>query len=185
MDRMKKLLPTLGILLALSFGGFAQERTFKKFSPDNGAWSVLAPGTMRPDEAALENPSTMGSYSYTDGNGFFAVIYRDTPKNRLLWGSMKKSHYSKVRDDFIKKNNGQLLKDQKFTNGRMEGREIYVKIAEGSVIRSESQIGTKYRIHRVRMFFDDRRFYMVLAVLPENEIDTPVINNYFTSFVVK
>ncbi len=49
----------------------------------------------------------------------------------------------------------------------------------------ESQVKTKYRAQRLRMFFDDRRFYLLLAVLPEEEIDTPVINNYFNSFVVK
>ncbi len=49
----------------------------------------------------------------------------------------------------------------------------------------ESQLKTKYRVQRLRMFFDDRRFYLLLAVLPKEEIDTPVINNYFNSFVVK
>jgi hypothetical protein len=40
-------------------------------------------------------------------------------------------------------------------------------------------------VQRLRMFVDDRRFNLVLAVLPEKEIDAPAINNYFNSFVVK
>ncbi len=62
--RMNKFLQFLGILLVLSCNAFAQERTWKTFSPDNGAWSILAPGIMNPDKEALESPSTMGSYSY-------------------------------------------------------------------------------------------------------------------------
>lgn len=185
MVRINKLLPTLGILLVLSGGSFAQERIWKIFSPDNGGWSILAPGVMRADEAALESPSTMGSYSYNDAKGFFAVIYRDTPKGRILWKPMKNSYFKKVRDNFIKTNNGQLIKDEEFSNGGVNGREIYVKIAEGNVIGRESQIKTKYRVHRMRLFFDDRRFYTILAVLPEESIDTPVINDYFNSFVIK
>lgn len=183
--RINKLLQTLGILLVLSGGVFAQERIWKTFVADDSVWSILAPGAMRPDEAALESPSTMGSYSYTDADGFFSVIYRDTPGKRLLWKPMKKAHFKKVRDNFVKSNNGQLLKDEEFSNGKLNGREIYVKIAEGNVRGRESQIETKYRVHRMRMFFDDRRFYIVLAVLPEESIDTPVINNYFNSFVIK
>lgn len=185
MIQINKILQTLGILLVLSCACFAQERVWKTFTSDDSVWSILAPGAMLPDEAALESPSTMGSYSYTDASGFFSVIYRDTPKGRILWKPMKKSHYKKVRDNFVKSNNGQLIKDEEFSNGKLSGREIYVKIAEGSVLGRESQVITKYRVHRMRMFFDDRRFYTILAVLPEELIDTSEINNYFNSFVIK
>jgi len=184
MIRINRLLQTFGILLILSGGVFAQERVWKTFVSDDSGWSILAPGAMLPDAAALESPSTMGSYSYSDAKGFFSVIYRDTPKRRVLWGR-KKSHYGNVRDNFIKTNKGQLIKDEEFSNGNLNGREIYVKIAEGDVMASESQIKTAYRVHRMRMFFDDRRFYIILAVLPEDLIDTPAINSYFNSFVVK
>lgn len=185
MMRTTKLLQTLVILLIVSCGVFAQARTWKTFSPNNGVWSILAPGIMLPDEAALESPSTMGSYSYSDANSFFSVIYRDTPKGRLLWKPMKKSHFNRVRNDYIKNNNGKLIKDEEFSNGNMNGREVYVKIAEGNVIGRESQLETKYRVHRLRMFFDDRRFYLLIAVLPEESIDTPAINKYFNSFAIK
>jgi len=182
---MNKLLQSLGILLVLSCGAFAQERTWKTFSPDNGAWSILAPGIMKPDSEALESPSTMGSYSYNDSKGFFAVIYRDTPKGNVLWKPFKKAHYKKVRNDFIKSTKGELLKDAEFSNGNMKGREVYIKMPDGRVMDRESQVKTKYRVERLRMFFHGRRFYLLLAVLPEEEIDTPVIDNYFNSFVVK
>ncbi len=185
MTQINRLLKSLVIIFVLCYGTFAQERIWKTFSPNDRAWSVLAPGVMRPDEAALESPSEMGTYAYNDANGYFAVIYRDTPKGRLLWKPMKKSHFNKVRDNFVKENNGQLLKDETFSNGKTEGREIHVKIAEGNFIGSESQVKTKYRVHRIRMFFIDRRFYMIFAVLPETEIDTPLIDKYFNSFAGK
>lgn len=182
---MNKLLQFLGTILVLSCSIFAQERAWKTFSPDNAEWSILAPGIMSPDKEALESPSTMGSYSYTDSSGFFAVIYRDTPKGRLLWKPFKKAHFNKVRKDFIKSNKGELLKDEKFSNGNVEGRDVYIRVPDGRVMGGESQIKTKYRVQRLRMFFDDRRFYLLLAVLPAGEIDTAAINNYFNSFVVK
>lgn len=182
---MKKILQIVGILIILNGGIFAQQRSWKTFSPNDGAWSILAPGAMTPDGKALESSSTMGSYSYSDAKVFFSVIYRDTPKSRLLLGFSKESHIKKVRDNFIKTNKGQLLKDGEFSNGGLTGREVYVKIAEGNVIGGESQINTRYRIHRLRLFFHERRFYIVLAVLPENEIDTAEINSYFNSFAIK
>jgi len=182
---MKKILQIVGILIVLSCGVFAQQKSWKTFSPNDGAWSILAPGIMIPDSKALESPSTVGSYSYSDAKVFFSVIYRDTPKSRLLLGFSKESHIKKVRDNFVKTNKGQLIKDVEFSNGMGNGREVYVKIAEGNVIGGESQIDMKYRIHRMRLFFNKRRFYILLAVLPEKEIDSAEVNNFFNSFVIK
>lgn len=183
--RVSKFLQLFGILLVLSCAAFAQERNWKTFSPNNGEWSILAPGVMNPDPEALESPSTMGSYSYNDINGFFSVIYRDTPKGRILWKPFKKAHFSKVRKDFIKANKGELIKDEEFSNGAITGREVYIKVPDGRIMGAESQIKTKYRVQRLRMFFDDRRFYLLLAVLPEEEINDAAVNNYFTSFAIK
>jgi hypothetical protein len=182
---MNKFLHFLAIFIVLSCNAFAQERTWEAFSPNTGEWRILAPGVMMPDKEALESPSLMGSYSYTDSNGFFAVIYRDTPKGRILWKPFKKSHFKKVRKDFIKANKGELIKDEKFSNGTVTGREVYIKVPDGRALGRESQVKLKYRVQRLRMFFDDRRFYLLIAVLPENEIDSPAINNYFNSFAVK
>lgn len=183
--QMNKFLQFLGILLVVSYGAFAQERAWKIFSPSNGEWSITAPGVLSPDREALESASTMGSYSYNDSSGFFAVIYRDTPKRRILWKPLQKAHFNKVRDGYIKTNNGQLLKDEEFSNGNVTGREVYVKVPEGKDTGRESQVKIKYRVGRLRMFFHERRFYLLLAVLPEEEIDTSAINNYFNSFVIK
>ncbi len=183
--QMNKLLQSLGILLILSCGAFAQERTWKTFSPDNGEWSILAPGVMKPDAEALESPSIEGSYSYNDFNGFFSVIYRDTPKGNVLWKPFKKAHYKKVRNSFIKSTKGELLKDEEFSNGDINGREVRIKMPEGRLLGSESQVKTKYRVERLRMFFHGRRFYLLLVVLPEEEIDAPAIDNYLNSFAIK
>jgi hypothetical protein len=140
---------------------------------------------MKPDAAALESPSVEGTYAYNDFNSFFAVIYRDTPKGNVLWKPFKNAHYKKVRNSFIKSANGKLLKEQEFSNGDINGREVHIRIPEGKLLGGESQLQTKYRVQRLRMFFHGRRFYLLLAVLPEEEIDTPAIDNYLNSFVIK
>lgn len=180
-----KLIQSFWLLLVLSGGAFAQERTLSDFSPRDNAWSIRAPGVMSPDEEALESPSLMGSYSYNDANGFFSVIYRDTPKGRILWKPFKKAHFKKVREDFIKSNNGELLKVEKISIGGTQGREVYIKVPESRIMSRESQVKTKYRVQRLRMFFHDRRFYLLLAVLPEEQINTAAANDFFNSFVVK
>lgn len=180
-----RFLRFVGVLLVLSGAAFAQERTWKTFSPDAAEWSIRAPGAMNPDQEALESPSLMGSYSYTDFNGFFAVIYKDTPKNRLLWKPFKKAHFKRVRKDFVRANNGELLKETNFTNGGIDGREVYIKVPDGKFLTSESQVKTNYRVQRLRMFFRERRFYILLAVLPEKDIDAPAVSDYFDSFAFK
>jgi len=183
--QITRLLQSIGILLVLSGAAFAQERTWETFSPNNGEWSILAPGVMKPDAEALEIPSVEGSYSYSDFSGFFSVIYRDTPKWNVLWKPFKKAHYRNVRKSFIKSMKGQLLKDKKFSNGNIEGREVHIKIPEGKLLSGESQIKPTYRTQRLRMFFHGRRFYLLIAVLPEDKTNSSAIDGYFNSFVLK
>ena len=180
-----KLLPILVILLALSSSAPAQDRTWKTFSPYNSAWTILAPGVMRPDDEAQLPNSQMGSYSYNDFTGFFAVIYRDTPKRFVPWKPNYKAYFKKVRDDAVEAANGVLLKDEEFTNGSAKGREVYIKIPDGKIVERESQIKAKFRVERMRMFFHGKRFYLIVAVLPENKIDDPEVDSFLNSFVAK
>jgi hypothetical protein len=184
--RMNKLLQIFGILLFLSCSIFAQERVWKTFSPETGAWSILAPGEMRHDPDALETLSTKGGYSYSDANGFFAVVYEDSPKWQVaLYKPFINSHYKKIRNSFVKSSKGELLKDEKFTNAGKSGREFLVKIPDGRIMNNEGQLITRYRVGRFRIFFHGNRCYMLLAVLPENEINSFAVDNYFNSFVAK
>jgi len=181
-----KLLPSLGILLVLICSVFAQERAWKTFSPDNGAWSILSPCIMKPDEEALESPSTRGSYSCNDSNNFFSVVYRDNSKWKLtLSKPFIKSYYRKIRNSFIKSTNGELVKDEEFSNGSVTGREIYIKMKNDRVFSRVNPGKTTYRMERLRMFFHGNRFYLLIAILPEDEIDSAEINSYLNSFVAK
>lgn len=186
--RIKNLLQSLSVLIFLIFLSvniFAQERTWATFTPQTGAWSILAPGVLKPDPEALETSSTKGSYSYTDYNGFFAVVYRDTPRRYVPWKPNYKSYYKKIRNDAVKAANGQLVSDNEFTNGVVKGREVHIKIPNGKVTGRESSVQTTYRIERFRMFFHGKRFYLVLAVLPQDQINSPVIDNYLNSFAAQ
>jgi hypothetical protein len=184
---MNKLLLTLALALALAFGSpaFSQERTWKTFSPEGGAWSILAPGVLRPDAEALEPGSKKGSYTFNDFTGFFAVIYRDSPKRLVPWKPNYQKHFRKVRDDMVKAAKGKLLSDEEFAANGFTGREIFVKVPVGSIVGFEGQSVTKYRVERARMFFHGKRFYVLLTVLPEAEINAPEVNGFFNSFVAK
>ncbi len=181
---MKNLFLTLGILLILSCSVFAQEWTWKLFSPNNTSWSILAPGMMQPDAEARDPNGSKGSYSYHDFNGFFAVIYRDSPKRWVPWKPDYNAYINRVRDDTVKANRGEMMEDTEFSNRGVVGREVHVKIPSGTTLSSEGQLSSNYRVQRFRMFFIGKRFFVVLAVLPENKIDTPAITNYFNSFSV-
>ncbi|HVE55945.1 MAG TPA: Ig-like domain-containing protein [Pyrinomonadaceae bacterium] len=180
---MYKLLSSLVMVLFLSSGVLAQEWAWKYFSPAGKPWSVLAPGEMQPDEEAQQSRSKMGSYSYSDFYGYFAVVYRDAPKTFLI--SLKpdaKAHFKKVKNDFITASRGQLLKEEDFESGKAKGRELLIKIPSGTITGLEGQVITKYRIERLRMFFIGRRFFMLLAVLPEDIVNTPQVDKFFNSF---
>ncbi len=180
---MIKFLSSLAVILVFSSGVLAQDWAWKPFSPTGKSWTILAPGEMTPDEEALEPRSKMGSYRYSDFYGFFAVVYRDASKGFLIsLPPDQKRHFKKVKADFITASKGQMLKEEDFTYGRMNGRELLIKIPSGTMTGVEGQIIQKYRIERIRMFFIGRRFYMLLAVLPEDLVNTPTVDKFFNSF---
>jgi hypothetical protein len=183
--RLNKIFQLCAILLVLCSGVFAQERAWKTFSPAGGAWSILAPGEMRPDAEAQASPSTKGSYSYYDFSGFFAVIYRDSPKRWVPWKPNYNAYFKKIRQDAVEAAKGQLLKEEDFTNGNATGREAYIKVPVGTLVGAEGQVITKYRVERLRMFFREKRFYLLVAVVPEEDVSSTAVNNYFNSFTAK
>lgn len=185
--KLKIFARTCALLLVLCCAASAQtERQWKTFTPETGAWSILAPGVMQHDPDALETLSSKGGYSFTDADGFFAVVYEDSPKWQVaLYKPFINSHYKKIRNSFVKSSKGELLKDEKFKNGNQSGREFLVKIPDGRITDAEGQLKTRHRVGRFRIFFHNNRCYMLLAVLPENEINSFAVDNYFNSFVAK
>jgi hypothetical protein len=183
--RTSKLLVSFA-LLVVSGSAIAQKREWKTFSPDNDAWSILSPCVMKPDAEAQESRIKKGSYSCNDSNGFFAVVYRDNPKWKLTFGKpFLKSYYRKIRDSFIKSTKGELIKDEEFSNGGVTGREVYIKMQYDRVFSRVNNMKTTYRVERLRMFFHENRFYLLIAILPEDEIDAAETDNYLNSFAAK
>lgn len=183
---MNKFLITSAVILLFGVSVFAQDWQWNQFSPPTGAWTISAPGQMNPDEEAQEANSKMGSYAYSDFYGFFAVVYRDQKSSFWTVGKPDYSnYYKKVRNDFIKSSKGELLKEEKYINGDRIGRDVRIKIPAGTITGLEGKTITKYRIERIRMFFVGKRFYLLLAVLPADIVDTPAIDKYFDSFEAK
>jgi hypothetical protein len=183
--RCKIPLQTFAILLFLCGAAFAQERTWKTFTPAIGDWSILAPGELKSDPDGIELLGKKGGYSYVDKTGFFAVIYENSPGWAVtIYKPFMGSHFKKVRNKFVKDSKGKLLKEVKFKSGDKKGREYYVQIPDGKTLDNEGQWTERFRIARYRAFLDGNRFYTLLAVVPENEVYTPAIDKFFTSFVV-
>lgn len=182
-----KILLAYGLMILLSGTVSAQEnREWKTFTPDAGDWSILAPGVMRSDPNGIEQLDKKGGYSYTDETGFFAVVYEDSPGWVVtMYKPFIGSHYKKIRKKFVKDSNGKLLKDEKFNNGAERGREFLVQIPDGKVLDGEGQWKPRYKIARFRVFLHGKRSFILMAVVPENEVYTSSINNYFTSFSAK
>lgn len=179
-----KLFLILPVIFILNTLAFAQEWTWKPFSPKNQPWTILAPAPLKPDAEALDPDGKKGSYSFNDYNGFFAVIFRDSPRRYLPWKPDYGAYINKVSNDVAEANKGKIIKDIEFSNRGLKGREVEVKFPSGTTRGAEGQTVYKYRVQRFRMFFVGSRFYIVLAVLPESEIDKPFIDTYLNSFVL-
>lgn len=160
------------------------ERKWKTFTPETGDWSILAPGEMKTDPNAIESLGKRGGYSYSDATGFFAVVYENSSGWAVAFSKpFIGSHYKKIRNSFVKNSNGKLLKDEKIKINGKSGREFYVQMPDGRVLDNEGQLKSRYKVARFRVFFQGNRCYMLLAVVPENEVNTFPINDYFNSFV--
>lgn len=162
---MKKLLLWLTFLAAFSAVIAAQDRTWQTFTPAKGEWSILSPGAMEPDEEARQSLNKRGSFTYKDFDGFFGVAYRDLPR----MPKDIKVYYLKTRDGAVQGVKGKLVKEEEFTSKGITGYEIHIK--------------TDYSVERARMFFHAQRFYVVLAVLPDDQIDGDEVTAYFNSFI--
>jgi hypothetical protein len=183
---MTKLLQSLTITLVLCGAAAAQQQwTWKTFSPPDGAWSVTAPGELKPDAEAQQAGSKKGAYTFSDFAGFFAVIYRDSPRRLVPWKANRSGYFRRVQKDIVEAGKGELLRQAEFTSGALTGREAWVKIPVGTMTGTEGQSVTKYRIQRFRMFFVGERFYLLLALLPESEADAAPTNGFFNSFTAK
>lgn len=186
MYKLNKLLQIVALLLVLTFTAAAQERNWKYFSPQSGEWTIFAPGEMSSGGAEVENLGRRGGFSYAEPSGFFAVVYEESASWKVsLMKPFIGSHYKKIRKGFVKNSKGTLIKDVKFKHNNFSGREFYVKIPDGKILDGENQLQTRYRVGRFRVFFQGNRCYMLLAVLPEKEINSFAIDNYFNSFVAK
>jgi Ca-activated chloride channel family protein len=66
------------------------------------------------------------------------------------------------------------------TNETRDGAFRKIKVV---ITDKASKEQTTYRVERLVMFFHRKRFYLLVAVLPEQHINAPVIDSYFDSFV--
>lgn len=179
------LIHVFALLSLLNFSAFGQDRNWQTFAPTGAEWSVLSPGLMMPDAEAAKPKSKRGSYSYNDADGFFAVIYQDSKGGFAPFKPSTNSFFNKQRDLVIKANDGRLIKEEDFTSGEIKGREVQIRIGAAAFAGREMQTKPSFRVQRFRMFFVGKRFYVVLAVLPAEQINEPAVSNFLNSFAVR
>lgn len=178
-----KLSITFIIVLLFSVTIPAQKWSWKLFNPPNQPWTVLAPGTLTPDDEAKAG-GNKGSYAYNDYNGFFAVVYRDASKRLFFFNPNYKEFIKDVRDGVAEANSGEIIKDTIFERRGTKFREVQVRFPSGTTRSPEGRTISKYRVQRFRMFFVGNRFYALLAVLPEEDVDKPEISQFLDSFSI-
>lgn len=167
---MKKSIYIFSLLFIFALAVQAQEtpRNWQAFIPANGDFTILAPGTMRPDDYAAEGSKKKGSYGYKDKTGFFAVLYQRMPHEPKKLDK----YLDKNRDNAVKGVNGRLISENNFSSNGFKGREIFIQMDYG-------------RVERARMFFNGKRFYVVLAIVPSTEVHSEAIDKYMGSFTAK
>src|SRR5262249_22629508 len=101
------------------------------------------------------------------------------------WKADRKAYFQKLRDNAVKSVKGQLIKDVEYSVGDIKGREISIKMVSGTAAAREGPTKTVYRVERVRMFFIGKRLFLLMVVLPEEEIDLPFVNDYLNSFAYR
>lgn len=178
-----KLSLIVTLVLLLNSAAAAQKWNWKTYNPPNQPWTILSPGKMTPDEEA-ESGGNKGSYAYNDFNGFFAVIYRDASKRLFFFNPNYKEFIKDVRDGVAEANNGEIIKDTIFERRGMKFREVQVKFPSGTTRSPEGRTVSKFRVQRFRMFFIGNRFYALLAVLPEEDVDKVEISEFLDSFSI-
>lgn len=165
---MKNLIFILSIILTLTLGTSAQQnfqQNWQLFTTPNRDFTILSPGQMRPNDDAASGSKKKGSYGYKDKTGSFIVLYQKMPKQPKKLDK----YFDKSRDLAVKGVNGRLLKENSFSSNGFTGREIFVQMDYG-------------RVERARMFFHGKRLYVVLAIVPDTEVNTDEINSYMSSF---
>jgi hypothetical protein len=190
---MKRFLPTLIMMLALSFSLSAQEHSprppkstpsstppatsvmdssgWVKFTSDDGHFSVMMPET--PTDKTETTDSTHGPYTT------HLFIVKDTTSVYLIgwvdydpsFNFNRQAELEANRDNFVKGINARLLSTRPTV---IDGYSAIEFTAE-----------TDDRVFKSRVYMVGRRPYQIVIGSPKNQDDTANVNRFFNSFKVR
>src|SRR5689334_18226359 len=189
---MKRFLPTLIMMLALSFSLNAQEHSprppkstpsstppatsvmdssgWVKFTSDDGHFSVMMPET--PTDKTETTNSTHGPYTT------HLFIVKDTTSVYLIgwvdydpsFNFNRQAELEANRDNFVKGINARLLSTRPTVIDGYSGLEFTAETAD--------------RVFKSRVFLVGRRPYQIVIGSPKGFDDTALTNRFFNSFKV-
>jgi hypothetical protein len=151
---------------------FAQKAAaWEKFSSVEGRFSILFPSKPTAKKEKLGETDTAYTYTAETATGVFVASYMDLPgafktdeeKNFVLDGG---------RDGSLENIDGKLLYEKKITLSGYLGREFSISMKDkGLTLRSKT-----------RLFLVGQRAYQLLALVPEENADSPDIDKFLSSF---
>jgi hypothetical protein len=172
---MKFKWAAIAAILALTAGCHKTE--WQTFSPENGNFSILMPGTPEDKSHTRKTPAgevTSHLYIFSDEHGTYAVSYLDRPA--ATTGDAAEKWLDRMRDAEVKSSGGELLASSDLKLGNTwPGREIRVTVKQGD----------GKHVMRDRIYVVKDRMYQVMAVVPEDEITSADTEKFMDSFTLK
>lgn len=122
----------------------ASESVWSRFSPPEGGFSILMPGT--PEEASQnvgteEEPLTLrGFRSIRENEAIYLVVYNDIPEEYISNPKKIKSEFDKIPQETAKGFKGRLVSQKNITLNGYKGKEFKVQASRGIIFRGRAYL---------------------------------------------
>ena len=146
---------------------------WKPFSSQEGGFRVLMPGTPTQDQRTTK--TEMGAFptnTFTvirEQEAGYVVGYLDFPKNIPLNSRNQNQYLTAVATGFAQGAGGRLVSQRNIQLRNLPGREIRLQFEQGVIGRG-------------RMFLDNKRLYVALALTDKESSLTKSIQGFLDSF---
>ncbi len=161
------------VFLACLGCGFQQSQ-WREFAPPSGDFTVSLPGEPRPVTQTSDTERTQVNnplFMLETGEVSYVIGYTDLTYDLTEPGAIE-SALNNGRDQAVSKSGGELESQKNITLAGHPGREMKVRLSDGSVIRARS-------------YLVKRRLYQLIVVTSPALVDSPAVNRFFGSFKPK
>lgn len=151
----------------------ASESVWSRFSPPEGGFSILMPGT--PEETNQnvgtdEEPAILrGFRSVRENEGMYLILYQDIPEN--VNERKVKAVLNAFPEDFAKAVKGQLISQKNITLNTYKGKEFKIKGSRGVIFRG-------------RVYVANNRMYLIGVATAKERYLRRTIPGFLNSFQI-